>query len=74
MIKKIETRAKKCKDNKSSSLLYTKRAKITSDDARKINKKAKKKMIVAKRITKKRIIVKIRRSRRFIKDIITKTF
>ena len=65
---------RKRKDNKSSSLLYAKRVKITSDDARRIDKKAKKKTIIAKRITKKRTIVKICRSRRFIKDIAIKTF
>ena len=69
-ILRIKIRVNERKDNKGLSLLYTKREKIIRDDTSEIIKKAKKKTIVAREITKKKTIATLRRSRRFNKDII----
>ena len=69
-ILRTKIRVNERKDNKNSSLSYAKRGKTTRNDANKIIKKVKKKIIVARKITKKKIIATLRRSRRFNKDII----
>ena len=69
-ILKTKIRVNERKDNKNSSLSYAKREKIIRDNINKIIKRAKKKIIAAREITKKKTIAALRRSRRFNKNII----